>query len=154
MSPRSFSCVRRIRRAPRFSSTDHSFVVCSVLRPCSIDLAPQRSWELGLQPRLSICTRASMDYCSLSHLPARSFTRTRCRFSSFSVFGLLRFPLTASWTELVLDVAHECDGSCRCGLVDQQDFEDKVALVERWVQSTVVEWSFPKDWEKERRLDP
>ena len=48
-----------------------------------------------------------------------------------------------------LHVAEDCDGSDRCGLIDLQEFEDNLAEVEQWVQSTVVEVYFPQIWKKD-----
>ena len=53
-----------------------------------------------------------------------------------------------------LDVAEDCDGSDRRVLIDLQDFEDKLALVERWVQSTVVDFFFAGLGERGWRADP
>ena len=71
------------RPALRFSSTDHSFVVCSVLRPCSIDLAPQDTQCLYacLQIKKSF---VSLQKLSVSIQPELSWALASCHPSKSS----------------------------------------------------------------------
>ena len=61
---------------------------------------------------------------------------------AYAVTGRALDEYTRRSVDLVVDVAEDCDGSDRCGLIDLQHVEDNLAVVEQLVQSTVCELSF------------